>query len=166
MTSPAPWWSREALRFFPRLRANCYNSNSASSRSPQFTNFEKALRKPAGPHLTRSPDVTSALPPARYGRDALQKMPPAYISSFPAGLSRALTNKTIAPGSPNSAPSPVPAGREPPLQLKPGSSRGGGRSAFRGSMAGATSPGFCWRVWRNFFPSYPAEAPLPYRRLN
>lgn len=124
MTSPAPWWSREALRFFPRLRANCYNSNSASSRSPQFTNFEKALRKPAGPHLTRSPDVTSALPPARYGRDALQKMPPAYISSFPAGLSRALTNKTIAPGSPNSAPSPVPAGREPPLQLKPGSSRG------------------------------------------
>ena len=84
-------------------------------------------------------------------------MPPAYISSFPAGLSRALTNKTISPGSPNSAPaltnktispgspnsapSPVPAGREPPLQLKPGSSQWGGRSAFRGSMAGATSPG-------------------------
>ena len=81
-------------------------------------------------HLTRMVQMSPALS-HQLGMAVMlcKKMPPAYISSFPASLFRALTNKTIALGSPNSAPSPVPAGREPPLQLRPGSPLGlpGGR---------------------------------------
>ena len=66
VTSSAPWWSREALRFFPRLRAKCQLQQSLGqfevpARFPKFTNFEKARRNPAVSHLTRIVQMSPAL---------------------------------------------------------------------------------------------------------
>lgn len=70
VTSPAPWWSREALRFFPEAESEMSITTVAQrfplpARLTKFTSFEKARRNPAGSHLTRiaqmSPELSHQL---------------------------------------------------------------------------------------------------------
>ena len=142
------------------------------ARFSKFTNFEKARRNPAVSHLTRIVQMSPALSHQLVMAVMLCKKRPLHIFLHSQQVSSV---RSPTRPSPSEVPTPHPALYLLDASLPcswdlaaPWGSQGGGCSAFRGSHGRpAASPGFCWRVWRNFsFLSYAAEAPLPYRRLN